>query len=273
MATARSSGMGATNAGIPARKIEYLTPPANVSMSDGYFELASLEHFWVRRRFAVFQKVAGHLVSDAREMAEIGCGQGLLQRQIEETYGREVTGFDLNENGLRRNLSQRSRVICYDVFQKAEEFEQRFDLIFLWDVVEHLADEDSFLQAVRFHLARGGNLVFNVPAGEWAFSGYDTAAGHYRRYSKRGFFSVMQRNGLHVTKWTYWGLPLMGTLLFRKLFFPSAEIQLQHYSRGFSPNHRIVNDTLATVAQLEIIPQAVGGTSLMAVVREESIGK
>ena len=121
-------------------------------MTDGYFELASLGHFWVRRRFEVFQKLAGELVSSARDMAEIGCGQGLLQRQIELAYGREVTGFDLNENGLKHSLSQRSRVICYDVFQKAEAFRERFDLIFLWDVLEHLEDEDSFLEAVRFHL-------------------------------------------------------------------------------------------------------------------------
>ena len=61
------------------RQIEYLTPPTKVSMTDGYFELASLGHFWVRRRFEVFQKLAGKLVSSAREMAEIGCGQGLLR--------------------------------------------------------------------------------------------------------------------------------------------------------------------------------------------------
>jgi len=99
------------------RQIEYLTPPTKVSMTDGYFELASLGHFWVRRRFEVFQKLAGKLVSSAREMAEIGCGQGLLKREM--AYGREVMGFDLNDNGLKHNLSQRSRVICYDVFQKA----------------------------------------------------------------------------------------------------------------------------------------------------------
>ena len=236
-------------------------------MSDGYFELASLEHFWVKRRFEVLRKLAEDLVTRAGEIAEIGCGQGLLQRQIEETYGRTVTGFDLNEHGLKHNLSQCSRVICYDVFQRTAEFEQRFDLIFLWDVLEHLGNEDSFLQAVRFHLARGGDLVFNVPAGEWAFSGYDIAAGHFRRYSERSFLSVMQRNGLQVTKWTYWGLPLMPTLLFRRLFLSRKGIHERHYSRGFGAGNRIVNEMLGVVARLEMTPQKIGGTSLMAVVR------
>jgi len=152
-------------------------------MTDGYFELASLDHFWVKRRFVVFRRLAGELIAAAREIAEIGCGHGVLQRQIEDAYEREVTGFDLNEHGLRQNVSRRSRVCCYDIFQKDEALQERFDIIFLFDVLEHMADEDRFLKALMFHLAPRGRLIVNVPAGEWAFSGYDGAAGHFRRYS------------------------------------------------------------------------------------------
>jgi hypothetical protein len=250
-----------------SRKIEYLTPPVQVSMSDGYFELASLEHFWVRRRFEVFRKFAGELVPHAREMSEVGCGHGLLQRQMELAYGREVTGFDLNENGLKHNVSRASRVVCYDLYQKDREFQQRFDLIFLWDVLEHISDEDSFLAALRFHLAKEGKLVFNVPAGEWAFSEYDTAAGHFRRYSAESFFRVMARNGMHVIKWTYWGLPLTPTLLFRKVWLRGKNSQEQSYSSGFAVRSGMTNAALGLASKGEMIPQHIAGTSLMAVVQ------
>jgi 2-polyprenyl-3-methyl-5-hydroxy-6-metoxy-1,4-benzoquinol methylase len=253
---------------ISSPVIEYVTRPTQVSMSDGYFNLGSLEHFWVRRRFEVFQKLAGELIGSARETAEIGCGHGLLQRQVELAYGREVTGFDLNENGLKHNLSQRSRVICYDVYQREEAFRARFDLIFLWDVLEHLQDEDSFLHAVGFHLAPGGKFVFNVPAGRWAFSGYDTAAGHFRRYSAQSFFAVMQRNALEVTTWTYWGLPLTPTLLFRKLWLPRESGNSRSYSTGFGKGSGVVNGLLRAASKLEVIPQRIIGTSLMAVVQQ-----
>jgi len=249
-----------------SRKIEYLTPPLQVSMSDDYFELASLEHFWVRRRFEVFRKFAGELVSPAREMAEVGCGHGLLQRQMELAYGREVTGFDLNENGLKHNVSRASRVVCYDLCQKDKQFQERFDLIFLWDVLEHISNEDPFLAALAFHLAKGGKFVFNVPAGEWAFSGYDTAAGHFRRYSAESFFSVMARNGLQVTKWTYWGLPLTPTLLFRKVWLRGNTSQEQSYATGFAAGGGMANGLLGWISKREMIPQHIAGTSLMAVV-------
>ena len=248
-----------------SRQVEYLSSPATVSMTDGYFELASLDHFWVRRRFEVFQKLAGGLVQSSREMADVGCGHGMLQRQVEEAYGREVTGFDLNEGGLKRNLSKSSKVCCYDVFEKSPAFQARFDLIFLWDVIEHIADEDSFLQAVLFHLALGGKLAVNVPAGRWAFSGYDRAAGHVRRYSHQTLLEALQRNGLQVLTWSYWGLPFLPTLAFRKLWLREEGVQQRAYSTGFAVGGNVVNTLCGVLSHMEVIPQQLAGTSVMAV--------
>jgi SAM-dependent methyltransferase len=248
-----------------SRKVEYLSSPAEVSMTDGYFELASLDHFWIRRRFEVFQKLAGGLMQSSQEMADVGCGHGMLQSQVEEAYGREVTGFDLNEGGLKRNLSKSSKVCCYDVFEKNPAFEGRFELIFLWDVIEHIADEDSFLQAILFHLARGGKLVVNVPAGRWAFSGYDRAAGHVRRYSHGTLFEALRRNGLEVLTWSYWGLPFLPTLAFRKLWLRGEGVQQRAYSTGFAVGGNFVNKLFGVLSHLEVIPQKVAGTSVMAV--------
>jgi hypothetical protein len=85
-----------TKAEFPAttdHKIEYLSPPAGVSMSDNYFQLADTHHFWVHRRFKGMQQLAGNLLTSAREMAEVACGHGLLQRQVEKEYAGEVTAF------------------------------------------------------------------------------------------------------------------------------------------------------------------------------------
>jgi hypothetical protein len=251
------------------RKIEYLSPPAEVSMTDGYFELASLGHFWVRRRFEVFRKLAGELLMGARELAEVGCGHGLLQRQIEEAYGRGITGFDLNETGLRHNLSKFSRVCCYDIHARATEFRECFDLLFLWDVIEHIRAEDEFLQAVMYHLAHKGTLVVNVPAGEWAFSGYDRAAGHVRRYSARTLHETAQRNGLEVSCWTYWGLPFVPLVALRKLRLMGNKDLKASYSSGFAVGSKPVNTALGLVSELEVIPQKLAGTSLMAILRRK----
>ena len=236
-------------------------------MTDDYFQIASLEHFWVRRRFEVLQKFASTLITEAKEMADVGCGHGILQRQVEEAYGREVTGFDLNENGLKHNLSRFSRVCCYDILQKEPALKEHFNLIFLCDVLEHITNEDDFLRSLVFYLAPEGHLVVNVPAGEWAFSGYDRAAGHVRRYSANRFLETARRNGLQVLRWTYWGFPLLPTLLFRKLWLSGNQEPSQAYSSGFDTGSQAVNNLLHTASKFEIIPQKIAGTSLLAVLR------
>ena len=259
MSTASTNGISSL------RKVEYLSPPAEVSMADRWFEVASPEHFWIRRRLQVLQKLAGDLIACAGEIAEIGCGHGLLQRQIEDTYGREVTGFDLNEYALHHNKSRRGSVVCYDIFQKNLILLSKFELIFLFDVLEHIKEEDSFLEATLFHLARKGKVILNVPAGQWAYSAYDQAVGHVRRYSITTLRETAARSNLHVQAWSYWGLPLIPTLTLRKLWVWGRRDKAAIIQSGFDSRSTLINGLLGVAARCETIPQKLLGASLMAI--------
>ena len=251
--------------------LTYLSPPAAVSMADQWFEIATADHFWIHRRFEVLRRLADSLIIGAQEMAEIGCGCGLLQRQIEDSYEKEVTGFDLNDFALKQNRTRLSNICCYDVHQQDPSLRSRFDLLFLFDVLEHMADEDRFLQSLIFHLRPGGKMVVNVPAGMWLHSAYDVAAGHVRRYSIRSLEDSAARNDLQVTKWSYWGLPMVPALLLRKLWFMGKRDPIgqrekdQIISTGFSARSKALNRVLSLLSSCESIPQKFLGTSVMAV--------
>jgi SAM-dependent methyltransferase len=249
----------------PAREIAYLSAPADVRMGNRWFEIAALDHFWVRRRFDVLRRLASDRIAAAREMAEVGCGNGLLQRQIEDAFGKDVAGFDLNDVALEQNVSRRSPLFCYDIHKVHPDFRQRFDVIFLFDVIEHIVEEQAFLNAVRFHLAPGGALVVNVPAGDWAFSPYDIAAGHVRRYDARSLEASAASAGFSMGTWTYWGLPLASSLLVRKLLLRGQTDPDQILEAGFGTRNGAVNAAMGLLARCEWIPQHTLGTSLMAV--------
>jgi len=254
-----------------SREITYVSTPMDVSMADKWYEVATLDHFWIRRRFEVLQKVAGSLIAEAKQLAEVGCGNGLLQRQIEEAYGREVVGCDLNEYALKRNVSVRSPVLCYDIFAKSKELEKRFDVIFLFDVLEHIQEESFFLEAIKFHLATGGRILVNVPAGQWAYSAYDVAAGHVRRYSIGRLRQAGEPLNLTLERWSYWGLPLLAPLLLRKAWLWGQEDKDKIISEGFDSRTKFLDRCLAFLARCEPIPQHFLGTSLLAVLRAETV--
>jgi SAM-dependent methyltransferase len=245
-------------------RIRYLSPPAAVSMGNDWYAAATLEHFWTERRFEVMCRLAGELVDRAPAIAEVGCGHGLLQRQIEDSYRREVTGFDLNEMALERTVSRISPVCCYDVFQKCPEYQSRFDLIFLFDVLEHIRDEESFVTAIQFHLAPGGKIVVNVPAMQSMYSRFDQAVGHFRRYKIDRLRRVAQGSGMTVAAWSYWGLPLMPLLALRMLWLTGRSKETI-VSAGFDNRGPLMNRLLLWASRCEPIPQRLLGSALMAV--------
>jgi trans-aconitate methyltransferase len=159
------------------RVVTYPSPPMPVNMGDWWFDVATNDHFWIRRRFEVMQRLADAVIRNCTRAAEIGCGNGLLQRDIEDRYGKPVTGFELNEVALHKNLSCMSPLYCYDIHQRNPEFRAHFDLLPLFDVLEHIDDESGFLQSVKFHLADSGSILINVPAHQSLYSDYDRAAG------------------------------------------------------------------------------------------------
>jgi SAM-dependent methyltransferase len=248
-------------------RIDYLSPAEQVSMGDWWFDIATPEHFWIQRRFRVMQRLADSAIKSAKVAAEIGCGNGLLQSQIESFYRIPVVGFELNEVALAKNMSRISPLYCYNIHDRRPEFRKHFDLLLLFDVLEHIENESGFLQSVRFHLAEGGKLLINVPAHQQLYSDYDRAAGHLRRYSLNQLADVCDRNELRVLTSTYWGLPLLPLLLLRK------GMSLRKDGKaGFDPKTQAINRFLSIIGRCEPTPQSFLGTSVMMVV-ENRLGE
>lgn len=100
---------------VVRRIIHYLSDPAPEIMGDWWFDIATEDHFWIRRRFEVMRHLADSVIVRAMHCAEISCGNGLLQKELEDHYSISVAGFDLNEGALKKNVSR------YRVAQRAAE--------------------------------------------------------------------------------------------------------------------------------------------------------
>ena len=248
------------------RAVTYLSPAVPVNMGDWWFDVATLDHFWIRRRFAVMKRLADSVIRNSKCAAEIGCGNGLLQRDLEDHYGISVAGFELNEAALQKNASLTAPLYCYDIHQRNPEFRAHFDLLFLFDVLEHIDDESGFLQSVKFHLAQNGTLLINVPALQSLYSDYDRAAGHVRRYSVKELARVAERNGFKARALTYWGLPFLPLLLLRKMM----SLERSNGRAGFDARGSAINGILSWLARCEPLPQKFLGTSVMAVLENQA---
>ncbi len=78
-----------------------------------------------------------------------------------------------------------------------------FDVVSAFDVIEHCEPEDQALAEVRRVLRPGGRLVMSVPAYTWAWSDFDVANGHHRRYTRARAVAAVERAGFTVDRATY----------------------------------------------------------------------
>jgi SAM-dependent methyltransferase len=74
----------------------------------------------------------------------------------------------------------------------------QFDVVGIFDVLEHLADDRKTLTGLNVMLKPGGALILTVPAHMSLWSYFDVAACHRRRYAPSGLAQLLQEGGFEV---------------------------------------------------------------------------
>jgi SAM-dependent methyltransferase len=143
-----------------------------------------------------------------------------------------------------------------------------YDVVLLFDVLEHLDAPASFVAALGRHLRPGGHLLVNVPAMRALFSGYDVAAGHLRRYAPASLRADLEKGGLEVRDVRYWGLSLVPLLFLRKALL-RGRAGPEVIREGFQPPGAFAHAVLLGMMHLEtaLLSRPVLGTSLLAAAR------
>ncbi len=91
---------------------------------------------------------------------DIGCSTGTFVKLLEEN-GLDARGIDISDEAVRLAKKEGLPVECKDIFSVDQN--QRFDCITAFDVIEHLRDPASFIQAANRLLKIGGTLVITTP--------------------------------------------------------------------------------------------------------------
>ena len=93
-----------------------------------------------------------------KSILEIGCGAGEFLQKI--SFGVEYSlGIDINESALEL-ARQKGLEVCT---QSVHDLEKSFDMIVLFEVLEHLESPGEILRAIERKLNPGGVLVIAVP--------------------------------------------------------------------------------------------------------------
>jgi SAM-dependent methyltransferase len=78
-----------------------------------------------------------------------------------------------------------------------------YTAVVAYNVLEHIPDDVAALQAFQRLVRPGGSIVLIVPAHAFAFSRFDAAIGHQRRYTTATLREALENAGLSVQRLHY----------------------------------------------------------------------
>ena len=88
-----------------------------------------------------------------KSVLEFGCGNGGFLKQIKD-IAEEVSGIELMEEARERLNSEGIRV-----YKSLSEINEKYDIICMFNVIEHLNNPDDILKDVHNALNEGGSFV------------------------------------------------------------------------------------------------------------------
>jgi SAM-dependent methyltransferase len=189
--------------------------------SPGEFEsLYALEqgYFWFRARTRLILWAFERYASGCRSFLEIGCGTGSVLSAIAREHPEvAVWGSEAYLEGLQfaRTRIDPARLLQMDA--RCVPFVDEFDAIGLFDVIEHIEEDQAVLSQVRRALRPAGIVLITVPQHRFLWSPADEHAGHARRYTRAELVQKIEQAQFRVLRCTSFVSVLFPLLLISRL--------------------------------------------------------
>lgn len=228
--------------------------------ANAYRQFLELEdsHWWFRGRRSVYFGLLRHHLRGRRpaRALDLGCGYGGflsgLRELCDAVFPSDISVESLAhcaERGFPLGVASSGYALPYA--------DAAFDLVCLFDAIEHIPDDERVMREVARVLAPGGLVLVTVPAYQFLYANNDRVAQHQRRYTRGQLAGVFTQAGLTVERNTHSNVFLFPLILPTVLAIKAVETL---FPRKLDPEHtnlswpipRFVHDGLHAVFAAEL---------------------
>ena len=142
---------------------------------------------------------------DSGRMLDIGCATGIFLKAATSTY--DCYGLDVSDVAVNIAVNQIGvNAKCGTVFDLKED-EGTYDVITMWDVIEHVKDPTEYIKKTSNFLKKGGllvvstgnidSLMFKIQKKKWHLM---IPPFHLFYFNTNNIKKLLEKNGLEVLK-------------------------------------------------------------------------
>ena len=214
-----------------------------------YHDMAEQQqsHWWFRaRRKILYAILDKHLPSRNLKILEVGCGTGgnlLMLKRYGEVFAMEMDEFALKHVAETFDIDVRFGRLPDDI-----PFDGKFDVVCLFDVLEHIEDDGTALLKIQERLNPNGTIILTVPSHQWLYGSHDKMLHHFRRYSTAALKKLVSINNLKIIKFSHFNFLLFPLLVLARLM---DLINKPEESTGYKTPNVFLNGLLYTTFSLE----------------------
>lgn len=142
------------------------------------------------------------------KILDLGCGMGEFMHELEKR-GAEVWGADFSQKSVefaKRNFNLKNiySTSFEDFFKKTDL--PLFDIIFFFEVIEHLDRPLEFIKNVKKFLKPNGKIILSTPCRERIMANiakWDYPPHHLSRWNKESVANLFKKIGFEISGFYY----------------------------------------------------------------------
>lgn len=215
---------------------------------------------YLLREFALMEIIKEYKPGKFLEFG-YGAGEMLLTLRGKRFYG---DGYDFSKEAFIRtkNLLDKNKVSSIKLLTSINSCQEKYDYIFLLEVIGYLKDIDKKLKLFHRLLNNNGFFIFSFVKKEASYS--PQKLGGQKFFSKKEMVKILAKNGFEVMKiWNY-GYPLANILApffmfflgLKNLSFLKSKKQLKTKETGYMHENIIMRIISLFINPITIYPFA-----------------
>lgn len=152
-------------------------------------------------RFLVNMAVSEIKKHNARKIIDFGSGIGFFATKITQEAGlRNIDCIEMADN-LQQYYENNDKLVLHKKLNDLPD--GQVDLIYSYNVLEHIEDDISIIKSFHAKLKQGGMILLYLPAFPCLYTSMDKKVGHFRRYKKHDLTAKLQLSGFDIYKCSY----------------------------------------------------------------------